>query len=213
MLLLNRTLLRMARGLWGWILAIAGLKLLTLVGTATFAGIVSGYLGNLTSPQLTLADARHAILGALFTALWMLGTELLTGEAEYRCTAKARQSLRTSIFSKILELDVGNIEVIGPSSAITSAVDGVESMQVYYSKYLPGLIYWPYRPSLSVFPVEGDLLSPGCAVAGRFGGADAGKQPFPPAHRVSENGILEKPGTTHWLLSGKCPGSDHPQTL
>ena len=141
MLLLNRTLLRMARGLWGWILAIAGLKLLTLVGTATFAGIVSGYLGNLTSPQLTLADARHAILGALFTALWMLGTELLTGEAEYRCTAKARQSLRTSIFSKILELDVGNIEVIGPSSAITSAVDGVESMQVYYSKYLPGLIY------------------------------------------------------------------------
>lgn len=57
MLLLNRTLLRMARGLWGWILAIAGLKLLTLVGTATFAGIVSGYLGNLTSPQLTLADA------------------------------------------------------------------------------------------------------------------------------------------------------------
>ena len=101
MLLLNRTLLRMARGLWGWILAIAGLKLLTLVDTATFAGIVSGYLGNLTSPQLTLADARHAILGALFTALWMLGTELLTGEAEYRCTAKARLLSRTSIITKI----------------------------------------------------------------------------------------------------------------
>ena len=26
-------------------------------------------------------------------------------------------------------------------SAITSAVDGVEAMQVYYSKYLPGLLY------------------------------------------------------------------------
>ena len=64
MLLLNRTLLRMARGLWGWILAIAGLKLLTLVGTATFAGIVSGYLGNLTSPQLTLADAPACHTGS-----------------------------------------------------------------------------------------------------------------------------------------------------
>ena len=55
---------------------------------------------------------------------------------------KARQSIaHFHLSSKILELDVGNIEVIGPSSAITSAVDGVESMQVYYSKYLPGLIY------------------------------------------------------------------------
>ena len=121
MLLLNRTLLRMARGLWGWILAIAGLKLLTLVGTATFAGIVSGYLGNLTSPQLTLADARHAILGALFTALWMLGTELLTGEAEYRCTAKARQSLRTSIFSKIIGLLIQSVKSC-PSDTIISKI-------------------------------------------------------------------------------------------
>ena len=209
MLLLNRTLLRMARGLWGWILAIAGLKLLTLVGTATFAGIVSGYLGNLTSPQLTLADARHAILGALFTALWMLGTELLTGEAEYRCTAKARQSLRTSIFSKILELDVGNIEVIGPSSAITSAVDGVESMQVYYSKYLPGLIYCLTAPVYLFFRLREISFLPAVLLLA----ASVVLMPFPPAHRVSENGILEKPGTTHRLLSGKCPGSDHPQTL
>ena len=41
----------------------------------------------------------------------------------------------------MLELDVGNVEKIGPVSAITSSVDGVESMQVYYSQYLPGLFY------------------------------------------------------------------------
>ena len=90
MLLLNRTLLRMARGLWGWILAITGLKLATLVATVEFAGIISGFLGNIASPALTVADASHAILSAFVTALAMLAAELLSGEAEYRCTAKAR---------------------------------------------------------------------------------------------------------------------------
>ena len=141
MLLLNKTLLRMAKGLWGWIFLITALKLLTLVGTAAFAQIVSGFLGDLISPQMTAAAAGQAVISALMTALLLLGAELLTGEAEYRCTAKARLSLRRAIFSKALELDVGNIERIGPVSAITSAVDGVEAMQVYYSKYLPGLLY------------------------------------------------------------------------
>ena len=141
MLLLNKTLLWVAKGLWGWIVLITALKLLTLVGTAAFAQIISGFLGDLISPQMTAAAAGQAVLSALLTALLLLGAELLTGEAEYRCTAKARLSLRRAIFSKALDLDVGNMEKIGPVPAITSAVDGVEAMQVYYSKYLPGLLY------------------------------------------------------------------------
>ena len=43
-------------------------------------------------------------------------------------------------------MDVGNIEKVGPVSAITASVDGVESMQVYYSKYLPGLLYCLIAP-------------------------------------------------------------------
>ena len=160
MLLLNRTLLRMARGLWGWILAITGLKLATLVATVEFAGIISGFLGNIASPALTVADASHAILSAFVTALAMLAAELLSGEAEYRCTAKARLSLRQGIFSKVLELDVGNIEKIGPVSAITSSVDGVESMQIYYSKYLPGLLYSLLAPFYLFFRMREVSLLP-----------------------------------------------------
>ena len=90
----------------------------------------------------------------------MLCAELLTGEAEYRCTAKARQVLRTGIFSKVLELDVGNIEKIGPVSAITSSVDGVESMQIYYSKYLPGLLYSLIAPVYLFFQLREVSLIP-----------------------------------------------------
>lgn len=141
MLLLNRTLLRMAKGLWRWIVLITALKIAVLAGLAVFARIISGFLGNIISPAMTVTDAGQAILSALITTAMILFLELLTGEAEYRCTAKARQTLRTGIFSKVLELDVGNVEKIGPVSAITSSVDGVESMQVYYSQYLPGLLY------------------------------------------------------------------------
>ena len=141
MLLLNRTLLKMSKGLWGWMLAIVALKMAALVWTTTFAKTISQFLGNIDSPSLTAAQGRSAVISALIAAGLMFLFELLAGEAEYRCTAKARTNLRQRIFSKVLELDVGNIERVGPVFAITASVDGVESMQVYYSKYLPGLLY------------------------------------------------------------------------
>lgn len=158
MLLMNRTLIRMAKGLWGWVFAVAALKMAALMGTALFARTVTGFLGRLEAPDFSAAEAGSAVAGALVAALWVLAADLLTGEAEYRCTAKARQSLRTGIFSKALELDGGNIEKIGPTSAITSAVDGVESMQVYYSSYLPGLIYCMAAPFYLFYQLKDSSL-------------------------------------------------------
>lgn len=154
MLLLNKTLIRMTRGLWGWILAITACRLLALAGTAVFSRTVSSFLGDLGSLSMTADQAGNAVLHALGAAAAILAADLLTGEAEFRCAARARQSLRTAIFSKALELDVGNIEKIGPVSAITSSVDGVESMQVYYSKYLPGLIYCLCAPFYLFFQLK-----------------------------------------------------------
>ena len=160
MLLLNKTLLRMAKGLWRWIFLITGLKLAVLVGLAAFARIISGFLGNVASPAMTAGDGARAVVSALLTAVIILLLELLTGEAQYRCTAKARQTLRGGIFSKVLELDVGNVEKIGPVSAITSSVDGVESMQVYYSQYLPGLFYSLLAPIYLFFQLWKVSLAP-----------------------------------------------------
>lgn len=154
MLLLNRTLIKMAKGLWGWIIAITALKMAALAAVTRFARVISGFLGNMDSPQMSAAQAGAAVFSALTAAVFMLAAELLTGEAEYRCTAKARQNLRTGIFSKVLELDVGNVEKIGPVSAITSSVDGVEAMQIYYSKYMPGLLYCLIAPFYLFFQVK-----------------------------------------------------------
>lgn len=68
MLLLNKTLLRMAKGLWRWIILIAALKLAVLVGLAQFSKVMSGFLGNISSPSMTVSDAVGAVLSALAIA-------------------------------------------------------------------------------------------------------------------------------------------------
>jgi ATP-binding cassette subfamily C protein len=141
MLLISRVLLGMAGGLWFWIITITGLKMLTLAGIALFSQVLSDFLGSLSGPSLSGDLLSGALWRAFLASLLVLAGEALTGEAEYRCTARARLSLRRRIFSKVLQLDVGSIEKIGLSQAAASAVDGVESMQVYYSKYLPSLLY------------------------------------------------------------------------
>lgn len=140
MLFMNKTLLRLARGLWFWILAIAGVSFLTLVGTTALAEIIAGFLGSLFEPQEVLSSAGSAIRAALLVALFTFCAQMVKGLLEYKTAAKARTSMRRMIFSKVLDLDAGGIEKIGPVSAITASVDAVEQMQMYFSTYLPSLI-------------------------------------------------------------------------
>lgn len=165
MLFMNRTLLKLARGLWGWILAIAGVNFLTLVGTTALAEIVAGFLGDLFEPQEMLATAWQAIGAALVVAVFTFFAQMLKGLLEYKTTAKAREQMRNTIFSKVMELDAGGIEKIGPVSAITASVDAVEQMQTYFSNYLPSLIYSVVAPVYLFFhlknismPIAGLLL-------------------------------------------------------
>lgn len=140
MLFMNKTLLRLARGLWLWILAIAGVSFLTLVGTTALAEIIAGFLGSLFEPQEALSSAGSAIRGALLVALFTFCAQMGKGLLEYKTAAEVRTSMRRMIFSRVLELDAGGIEKIGPVSAITASVDAVEQMQMYFSTYLPSLI-------------------------------------------------------------------------
>lgn len=144
----------MAKGLWLWIIAILGLKILVLAGIALFSQTLSHFLGAIAERPLSPAILSTAVGQAFLGSLMVLIGELLIGEAESRCTAKARISLRKRIFSKILLLDAGSIEKIGMSQAVASVVDGIESMQIYYSRYLPGLFYCLVSPVYLFFRLK-----------------------------------------------------------
>lgn len=98
-------------------------------------------------------------LAAIFTFL----AQLLKGLLEYRTAASARTSMRWMIFKKVLELDAGGIEKIGPVSAITVSVDAVEQMQTYFSSYLPSLIYSVLAPIYFFFHLK-DISLPVAAL-------------------------------------------------
>ena len=154
MLLLNKTLLRLARGLWQWILAIAAVSFLTLVGTTALAEIVSQFLGSLFEPQVVLSTVKSAVGAAFLASVFTFLAQLVKGLIEYKTAAKARSTMRKTIFSKVMELDAGGIEKIGPTSAITAAVDAVEQMQAYFSSYLPSLIYSVIAPIYLFFHLK-----------------------------------------------------------
>ena len=154
MLLLNKTLLRLARGLWQWILAIAVVSFLTLVGTTALAEIVSQFLGSLFEPQVVLSTVKSAVGAAFLASVFTFLAQLVKGLIEYKTAAKARSTMRKTIFSKVMELDAGGIEKIGPTSAITAAVDAVEQMQAYFSSYLPSLIFSVIAPIYLFFHLK-----------------------------------------------------------
>ena len=154
MLLLNKTLLRLARGLWQWILAIAAVSFLTLVGTTALAEIVSQFLGSLFEPQVVLSTVKSAVGAAFLASVFTFLAQLVKGLIEYKTAAKARSIMRKTIFSKVMELDAGGIEKIGPTSAIAAAVDAVEQMQAYFSSYLPSLIFSVIAPIYLFFHLK-----------------------------------------------------------
>lgn len=146
MLLLDKTLLKMAKGLWIWIISLVVIRVCSLVMITNFASNISYFLGNMMSPTFTHDEIRNVVIQIIIVSILIFVFQLIQGELEYRAQAAARSSIRQKLFTKTMSLDAGYIEKIGPNSAITSAVDGVEQMQVYFSVYLPSLIFSAIAP-------------------------------------------------------------------
>lgn len=134
MLLLDKTLLSLSKKSWKWIAAVFIVRFAQLVLVTQLLKTIGISLGDMLEPSFDPAYLGRSLLRALCFALCLFALRLLQGELEYRCAADARTRMRSAIFEKILELDAGNIERIGPVSAITSSVDAVEHMQVYCSE-------------------------------------------------------------------------------
>lgn len=146
MLLLDKTLLKMTKGLWVWIISLVVIRVCSLVMITNFASNISYFLGNMMSPTFTHDEIRNVVIQIIIVSILIFVFQLIQGELEYRVQAAARSSIRQKLFTKTMSLDAGYIEKIGPNSAITSAVDGVEQMQVYFSVYLPSLIFSVIAP-------------------------------------------------------------------
>ena len=148
MLLINRKLIRLSLPYTGWILSRVAVKLLLILSIMQIYRSISGVQGMLYEGNLTLWDLKNALLTMALVALLRFLANLLDGELGFQCASRTRLKLRSQIYAKLLELEVGYSEIAGTSNAVTAAVDGIESLETYFSDYLPVLLYCFISPFL-----------------------------------------------------------------
>ena len=59
MLLLDKTLMKLSKGLWGWIIAIVIVRFLSLVGITYFAKYISLFLGQIFSSTIDISELQN----------------------------------------------------------------------------------------------------------------------------------------------------------
>ena len=85
-----------------------------------------------------------AVIVALLVIRYV--SNLLYGKFSYLASAEARVTLRELIYKKLLSLGSGYNKVDSTSSLVQVTIEGVESLEVYFGKYLPQFFYAMIAP-------------------------------------------------------------------
>ena len=116
MLLINRKLIRLALPSAGWILARVAVKLLLIVSIMLIYRSISGVQGQLYEGSLTIRELKTALLTMSLVAVLRFLGNLIDGELGYQCASRTRLKLRSRVYQKLLELEVGYSEITGTSN-------------------------------------------------------------------------------------------------
>ena len=150
------------KGLRGRIAAAGGIGLLSsLLGVARLA--LLGWL-------LGLVFAGEPLAALLPAAAGVAGVILLRGLVEYwrldlahETAARVQLHLRALLYDKILELGPAHFGLSRSGEVITSLVEGVEQLEVYFGRYLPQLLVAALTP-IAIFGFVAALDLPVAAV-------------------------------------------------
>ncbi len=135
---LSRKLLALTEGVRLRIAALVVIGLLALAtGLASF--VFTGQAIGAAFTGKSFSDISLLIVGAAIAAL-LRGLFLYVRETMgQRTAALVKDALRTRIYRHLLLLGPGYLERRRTGELVASAVDGVESLETYYGKYLPQL--------------------------------------------------------------------------
>ncbi len=94
-------------------------------------------------PFLSVSEANAQVLlmvCALAIAVRMAAT-IAAQRAGSEASARAKRSIRSQVYGKLLRLGPSYVERIPSSQAVQIGVEGVEQLEVYFGSYLPQLFY------------------------------------------------------------------------
>jgi ATP-binding cassette, subfamily C, bacterial len=118
------------------ILIALGIERLVLNGSTTGFPVMT-----YTVSVLALVPVRFA------AALWQ-------ASAVHRLSSSLKRSIRKKIFAHIHLLGVSYVSASGTAELTAAAIDGVESLEVYFTKFLPQLVYSLTMPAALFFVIK-----------------------------------------------------------
>lgn len=123
--------------LWQWIaLVMQILSVYVIVHT-----VEGAYYGTLPMAKLWLLLPYFAVMaGVRFLC------DRMASEASYRAGADVKQTLRSRIYNKLLQLGSSYREQVSTSEVVQLCTEGVEQLEIYFGKYLSQLLYSVLAP-------------------------------------------------------------------
>ncbi len=113
-----------------WIALVCNISIIMIIGSGLEKVLQGSYL-----PSGSYALAVFALLTIRFIC------NIYSSKFSGLAAARAKYTLRQSIYQKLLRLGSEYVNSISTSNTIQIAVEGVEALDTYFSNYLPQLVY------------------------------------------------------------------------
>jgi len=138
-------------------------RLFSILAGMYLAG--SGYIGQVIFISISIehllkngTESREKFFAYLGLALAMVpvrfSAALWQAAAVHRLSKGVKRGIREKVFSHIHLLGISYITASGTAELIADAVDGVESLEVYFTKFLPQLVYSMTTPVILFFVIR-----------------------------------------------------------
>ncbi|TGE31721.1 thiol reductant ABC exporter subunit CydD [Desulfosporosinus sp. Sb-LF] len=153
----NKRLVQEGRPVWGYLLLAVGM----CIGTALLAVAQAWFFSRVVAEAFlegaTFYSLRHSLFQILKIIVVRTVFQWVSEVSAHEAASRIKSSLRQRLMSHIVAL--GPVYARGERTGelITTVVDGVESLEEYFSKYLPQLILAAGIPLLIlafVFPLD-----------------------------------------------------------
>ncbi|MGI6105283.1 MAG: ABC transporter ATP-binding protein/permease [Raoultibacter sp.] len=117
--------------------------------------LLESFLVGTTSTELIISTALIAGAGIIIRFICSIGVS----KTSFLAADKVKLTLREAIYSKILKLGSSYHENMGTSEILQVAVEGVDQLEIYFSKYLPQFFYSLLAP-ITLFIILGFVNLP-----------------------------------------------------
>lgn len=145
-MLINKRLLSYTKEARKYIIAKMMIDLIKLIMTIIYVSALSLLIHTLMRKGYSQKALIHFV--TIFSTAVIIKTlvTLLQGRINAELSSSIRVKMRDMLFDKLKKIEMRYKTVSTTSTLVTNAIEGIESLQVYYERYIPQLFYCLLAP-------------------------------------------------------------------